>query len=625
MRLSGWGAAIPVGSWTSAARGELPSGAARGEMRSPGRLAWLFTGQGSQHVGMGRGLWEEWPAFREAFDAACAALDSHLEAPLRDVTWATSSLGRLDETGWTQPALFALQVALSALWRSWGIEPEIVAGHSIGELAAAYEAGVFSLEDAARLVAARGRLMQALPRGGAMVSIAAPEAEVLKAVAAQAGRVSVAAVNGPQSVVIAGEEAGVLTVSEAFAAQGSRTKRLTVSHAFHSALMEPMLEEFRRVAEQVAYRPARIAVVSNVSGQAAGNELSRAEYWVRHVRETVRFADAIGALHAAGATEYLEIGPKSTLLGLVPACLPAGAAEPVLVASLGRERPEALTILEGLGAHYARAKSVQWEGVFPKSGAQIVKLPSYPWQRKRYWIENAELQARAGEPTGHPLLGLRVPIAGADAVYEFVLSRGQHPWLYDHQVGEQVVLPGAGLGELMRAAGERCLNDEDATVEVSSLVLQAPLLLPEQGGQRMQVVVSEQDERTEVSVYSQPAEAPAGAVWTLHATAGVRPTSLEAAPASILRRSGCAAANGSRWRTRMRSWQAQACPMVHRSKACRRSGMGPARPSRSCRCPRMWTVRIATAFTRCSSMRHSKLRWGSLGQRPCSCLSRWTS
>src|SRR6266511_4396197 len=376
-----------VSALEAASRGELPGGASRDEARSRGRRAWLFTGQGSQHVGMGRGLWEEWPAFREAFDATCVALDPHLEAPLREVMWAAAAqTAMLDETGWTQPALFALQVGLSALWRSWGIEPDVVAGHSIGELSAA------------------------------------SVAEIGQAVAALAGRVSIAAVNGPLSVVISGEEAGVLAVSEAFAAKGSRTKRLTVSHAFHSALMDPMLEEFRRVAEQVAYRPARIVVVSNVSGQAAGSKLSTAEYWVRHVREGVRFADGVGALHAAGVTQYLEIGPKSTLLGLVPACLPLGAQEPVLVASLRAERAEALTILEALGAHHARGGQVQWDDVFPNGGARV-ELPNYSWQRKRYWVETAGLQARVGEATGHPLPMVEVSRDEAPAIREGAWAR----------------------------------------------------------------------------------------------------------------------------------------------------------------------------------------------------------
>ena len=505
--------------------GKLPVGCLREEVRAAGKLAWLFTGQGSQHVGMGRGLWQEWPAFREAFDAACAALDPHLGGSLREVIWAAPSQAKtLDETGWTQPALFALQVGLAALWRSWAVEPDVVVGHSIGELSAAYVAGVFSLEDAARLIAARGRLMQALPRGGAMVSIAASAAEVGEAIAAHAGRVSIAAVNGPLSVVISGEEAGVLAVSEAFAAKGSRTKRLPVSHAFHSALMDPMLEEFRRVAASVAYRSARIEVVSNVGGQVAGSELSTPEYWVRHVREAVRFADGIAALHAAGVTEYLEIGPKPTLLGLVPACLPAQAKEPTLVASLRSERAEAVTILQALGAHYACGGRVAWESVFP-GGGRRVELPNYPWQRKRYWVEAAATQQRPGQPTGHPLLGVRLSLAGSNTVYESVLTRSEQGWLYDHLVGDQVVMPGAALADLMRAAGEHRLN---AAVEVSSLVLQAPLVLVD-GGNRVQVVLREEADHTEVSVYSQPTDASPGAAWTRYASGEVRAMSVGAA------------------------------------------------------------------------------------------------
>ena len=318
--------------------------------------------------------------------------------------------------------------------------------------------------------------------------------------------------------MISGAEADVLAVSEAFAAKGMPTKRLTVSHAFHSALMEPMLDEFRRVAEFVAYQPAQIAVVSNVSGQVAGSELSTAEYWVRHVREAVRFAAGVGALHAAGVTEYVELGPRPTLLGLVPACLPAGAKDPVLVASLRPERAESAAALEALGSHFAQGGRVEWNGVFPSGGSRV-ELPTYAWQRQRYWIEQP-LQAQAGEATGHPLLGVRVSFAGGAVVYEAVLSRAEHSWLYDHRVGELALMPGAGVAELVRAAGEHRF-DGDA-VEVVSLVLQAPLVLPEHGGQRVQVLLREDDDgRTEVSVYSQRL-ATAEAGWTLHASGEVR-------------------------------------------------------------------------------------------------------
>ncbi|WEQ54930.1 SDR family NAD(P)-dependent oxidoreductase [Komagataeibacter nataicola] len=504
-----------VSGLEAAARGELPAGAARGEGRVRGKTAWLFTGQGSQRIGMGRGLYEEWPAFRTALEEAWSALDPHLDRPLRDVMWAEpSEAWRLDETEWTQPALFALEVALAALWQSWGVEPDVVAGHSVGELSAAYVAGVFSLADAARLVVARGRLMQALPQGGAMASIAAPEAEVVAAAATQGEQVSIAAVNGPSSIVISGPEKDVLAIVEFFAAQGTQTHRLTVSHAFHSALMEPMLEEFRQVAASVEYRPARIAMASNVSGKME-DELSSADYWVRHVREGVRFADGIAALHAAGVTEYLEIGPRPTLLGLVPACLPE-TAEPVLAASLRPDRSEPAGVLAALGARYARGGRVEWRELFPQ-GRRPVALPTYPWQRQRYWV--AAAQQQVGQTTGHPLLGVRVPVAGA-AVYESVLSAAEQPWLYDHRVGVSALMPGAGIAELVRAAGEDWFDDP--AVEISSLVLRSPLVLAEQDGQRIQVVVREEDGLTEALVYSRRASASADAEWILHASGELR-------------------------------------------------------------------------------------------------------
>ncbi|WEQ57356.1 polyketide synthase dehydratase domain-containing protein [Komagataeibacter nataicola] len=504
-----------VSGLEAAARGELPAGAARGEGRVRGKTAWLFTGQGSQRIGMGRGLYEEWPAFRTALEEAWSALDPHLDRPLRDVMWAEpSEAWRLDETEWTQPALFALEVALAALWQSWGVEPDVVAGHSVGELSAAYVAGVFSLADAARLVVARGRLMQALPQGGAMASIAAPEAEVVAAAATQGEQVSIAAVNGPSSIVISGPEKDVLAIVEFFAAQGTQTHRLTVSHAFHSALMEPMLEEFRQVAASVEYRPARIAMASNVSGKME-DELSSADYWVRHVREGVRFADGIAALHAAGVTEYLEIGPRPTLLGLVPACLPE-TAEPVLAASLRPDRSEPAGVLAALGARYARGGRVEWRELFPQ-GRRPVALPTYPWQRQRYWV--AAAQQQVGQTTGHPLLGMRMPVAGA-AVYESVLSAAEQPWLYDHRVGVSALMPGAGIAELVRAAGEDWFDDP--AVEISSLVLRSPLVLAEQDGQRIQVVVREEDGLTEALVYSRRASASADAEWILHASGELR-------------------------------------------------------------------------------------------------------
>nr|WRX36518.1 hypothetical protein [Cystobacterineae bacterium] len=372
----------------AAAQGQTPSGVARSRaLGRRGKLAFLFTGQGAQVAGMGRGLHAAWPAFRDAFDRCVALFDHELERPLREVMWAepgTAEAALLDQTGYTQPALFALEYALWALWRSWGVEPELLAGHSIGELVAAHVAGVFSLEDAVRLVAARGRLMQALPSGGAMVSIGATEAEVSAALAPYAKQVSVAAVNGPQQVVIAGEAEAVGAIAAGFAARGVRTKALVVSHAFHSPLMEPMLAAFRRVAESVKYQAATLPLVSNVTGTLAGEEVRTAAYWVRHVREAVRFSDGVQALHQAGAGVFVEVGPKATLLGLVPACVPD--AEPVLLPSQHAGRDEAASALEALGGWWTVGGNFEWKALL-SDGSRRVSLPTYAWQRQRHWLE----------------------------------------------------------------------------------------------------------------------------------------------------------------------------------------------------------------------------------------------
>lgn len=493
-----------------AAHGEAVEGTSGGMLGGQGRSAWLFTGQGSQRIGMGKELWANFPVFRQEFDAACEALERHLGSDLKAVMWGEDER-LLAETGWTQPALFALQVGLAALWRSWGQEPDYVAGHSLGELSAAYVAGVFTLEDAARLVAARGRLMQALPAGGSMAALGLAESEVSTLV--EGIEVSIAAVNGPSSVVISGRAESVRLVMQRCAERGIQATELAVSHAFHSPEMAPMLPAFREVAESIHYASPKLKVVSNVSGQVAGEALCTADYWVSHVMETVRFADGVNALQKEGVGNIIELGPQGTLLGMVAACLDDHQEDIVLVASLQRKHGETEAILNSAGKLHVRGSQIQWSGVF-SGDEQRVPLPHYAWQRQRYWIETVP-QALAGEETGHPLLGRQISLAGEGVVYEALITSTKHSWLYDHIVGELAVVPGAGIGELVRAAGEYYFSRSD--IIVSSLILQSPLILAEDG-QYIQVMINNKDGLYEVKVWSRQAQK---SEWQLNATAEV--------------------------------------------------------------------------------------------------------
>ncbi|OMC47232.1 type I polyketide synthase, partial [Mycobacterium sp. IS-1264] len=504
--------------------GEPGGGLVVGRAQVGGKTAFVFPGQGSQWLGMGRQLHERFPAFAEAFDEAVSALDPHLRLPLRQVIWGDDA-ALLESTEFAQPALFAVEVALAALLRHCGVVPDVVTGHSVGEIAAAHVAGALSLADAARVVAGRGRLMAALPAGGVMVAVAAGESEVAPLLTEA---VSIAAVNAPNAVVISGAQQPVEAVSDRLAESGRRVHRLAVSHAFHSALMEPMLDEFAKLLDGISAAPPRIALVSNLTGQLAGAGYGSAQYWVDHVRQPVRFADGVRAAESSGADVFVEVGPGRGLTAAVEQSLTADRA--VSVVTQATDRPELESLLAALARLFVRGVGVDWPAAL--GGGNRVDLPTYGFVRQRYWLPygavgSADVRGAGLLHAGHPLLSAIVdrPDSGG-VVLTGSLSVGDFPWLADHVVDEVMLFPGAGFVELVLRAG-----DEVGCSVLEELTLLAPLVLPETGGVRVQLVVDAATESGSRAVWVYSRGAHADSIWVLHAQGVLNAGS--AAPADL--------------------------------------------------------------------------------------------
>ncbi|ODS52965.1 MAG: hypothetical protein ABS36_15880 [Acidobacteria bacterium SCN 69-37] len=480
------------------------------------RVVFLFTGQGAQYVGMGRDLDGIDPVFTATLDRCAAVLDPLLGRPLRDVLFGIGEVS-LEQTGFTQPALYAIEVALAATWRSWGIEPAVVIGHSVGEFAAAVVAGVISLENGARLIAARGRLMQALPAGGAMVSIQGDVEVVRREIAAHADTVSLAAVNAPDTVVISGAGDDVAAIAARLAAAGMRTQALTVSHAFHSPLMAPMIEAFGRVAADVVHAAPTLTWISTLTGDVLdwNQWQSRMnEYWTTHARQPVLYGRAVETAAALACDVFVEVGPHPTLIALARTCLGDEGEAKTWVPSLRRNRPGWRQMIEGAAQLYARGFRPDWAAIGGPDRRASLALPTYPFQRQRYLVPFLSRSRKAAGRSVHDLLGERLDVAGVIAQFERRVDASTPAWVADHRIASEVVMPLTAYLEALLAAA-RQVTPGVSTLDQVEVGEPMPLLAGQ--SRTMQVVVDRAGRTSRLRLFSRDSDA-GHEPWAQHAS-----------------------------------------------------------------------------------------------------------
>lgn len=487
--------------------------------RTRRKTAMLFSGQGSQFAGMAQGLYETQTVFRQVIDQCDELLSNQLEESLRAIVLGEGDF--VHQTLYTQPALFAVEYAVARLWQSWGVQPQMVAGHSIGEYVAATIAGVMDLKSGLHLVAERARLMQQAPMGGAMAAVFASEAAASKAIAGLEDSVSIAAVNGPENTVISGESDAVQSVLQQLSEAGIEHKMLEVSHAFHSPMMQEVLDDFEAFAATLEYRKPEIALQSNLTGKVMKGAPD-ARYWREHLRGTVRFADNLAALDNAGATDFVEAGPGASLLGMARRSLKVTSG--TFLPTIRKSEQAGKTFADSMAAFYVAGGSVDWRKGFAGENRKRLPLPNYPFQRSRCWIDEGEQNvASANSPTLVPsgsLLGKRLPTVWSSSVFQTAWSANSPHYLADHQVQGSVVVPAAAFIDQALQAAEDVFGPGNHSVK--NLNVQQALFLASDSTRRVQTTVApESGGEASLEVFSQPSQQATSHTqeWTQHVAA----------------------------------------------------------------------------------------------------------